>query len=150
MLEPSLPAIGRNLAVNLPAGQLGCLVSFGFRPDGPKHFGCGCNGLEEILQPHNDDFRVPAAVNDEALLLPPCPAQDLAELGPGGKGRDDSWHRHNGLMINVSELINQFIHIMGKPAKTVNGRIAASAASPLFRVGNSVLPPSGMLLSLRR
>jgi hypothetical protein len=101
--------------VNLPAAQPGCLVSLGLSPDCPEHFGFRRNGSQEVLQPHNDDFGVSPAVNNKSFVLPPGPAQDLAELGPSRKGRYYFWHGHN-----CFELINQFIHIMAWRRSAVN------------------------------
>jgi hypothetical protein len=82
-LEGSLAAIRANFAVNLAHGEFILALLAGCGPDSGDDMLFRGDGLEKVLDTHNYDLRLSAAIYDEPGLIEAGSPHDLSELGPG-------------------------------------------------------------------
>jgi hypothetical protein len=75
-------------------------------PDVLKPLRRGGDGVHIILDAHDDDSRLAAAADDEALVFLGGPFDDLAEPRPGSQGRNDVGRGFLGWNGFLPELID--------------------------------------------
>ena len=92
MLLPLLPAVRGDLGVDLSHGQLVSTLAFGFRLNLFEPIGSGCDGIDEILDAHDDDRGLAPPINNEPLVFFRGSLHDLAELCARRQGGNNVAH----------------------------------------------------------
>jgi hypothetical protein len=81
-----------NLRVNVSHAQLGLPGTLRALPALFEPCGSRRDGVEVVLDAHDDRLRFTPSVNNEPFVLFFDPPDDLPELRPGREGGDDVWY----------------------------------------------------------
>src|ERR1043166_4679644 len=100
--------MGCDLAVDLGHAEGAAAVLFGFLADGAVRGWGGSNVSDIVAHAHDNDARLAAAIDHEALIPLGGTPQNLPELGAGGKGGNHVLHP---LIFRV--LNSGYLHVNG-------------------------------------
>jgi hypothetical protein len=105
--------VGADLGLDLGGRQSVEAAPPGAAPGSFQPAGRRSGKADELRHPDNDDGRLAAAVDDEAIVVAGGEVEDLAELGAGDMGIDAAVHAailmHQSLDVCIMALIDQLI-----------------------------------------
>ncbi len=101
MLEGAFATVSANFAVDLAHGEFILALLSGRGPDSGDDMLLRRNGLEEVLNAHNHDLRLPPAIYDEPGLIDARSPHDLSELG-SRRQRGDNFRNGFGCSSHIS------------------------------------------------